>query len=239
MENFSLPKRLYLAYLGRALAATYYSQHRKFLRVTIRSWIKWLSFAAFMVALLFRLGATAVLLTLFIFLWIQFSYWRAGRMGFSKFVVDDTAVLPVDKITLIPAEEKMRLHASGTFALSTRDNSVFMHPAEYWRSGLGEHVVMVQETKTRFLYQFFTAATVQKIEKGWSVFGKEPIQTLAVTIDDTWGPAQNNNAIAYYVGGGPGVSGKQKARAIYFTFEEEAMLLRVWGSLVADMGAGE
>ena len=231
MENLSLPQKLYYAYLGRALAATYYSQRRKILWIAISSWIKWIAFLAFAATLIFRMGQTAVLVTFFIFLWIQFSYWRAGKMGYNKFVADKQTQLPQD-IEFIPAEEKTLFRASGTFAVSSRESTLFMHPAEYWRAPLGDHIVMAYETKTQYLYQFFTSDTLRNVEKGWIIFGKEPLQTLALTIVDLWGPAHENNAINYYVGGGQNTNNKQNSKTIYFTFEGEEELVRVWATIV-------
>ena len=235
MENFSLPKRLYLAYLGRALALTYFSQRRQILWIPISSWLKGLSFAFIVFALIFRWGQTAVFITLFIFFWIQFSYWRAGKMGYNKFVVDETGVLPQAAHGLVAPNEKITVRASGTFAVSHRDSTLFMHPAEYWRAPLGDHIIMVQESQTQYLYQFFTTETLQKIEKGWIIFGKEPLQTLALTIQNAWGPDFNNNAIQYYVGGGQTTNGKQRLKTIYFTFDQQEELNRVWGSIVTSM----
>lgn len=234
MDNLSLPKKVYYAYLGRALAATYYSQRRQILWISIRSWIKWIAFLLFAGALIFRMGQTAVLGALFIFLWVQFSYWRAEKMGYNKFVTDNQTQSP-QEIEIIPSEEKTLFRASGTFAVSSRESTLFMHPAEYWRAPLGDHIVMVYETKTQYLYQFFTKDTLHKIEKGWIIFGKEPLQTLALTIVDAWGPTHENNAIRYYVGGGQVSNDKQKSKTIYFTFESEDDLRRVWGSIVGTL----
>ena len=236
MDNFSFFTRMYYAYLGRALAAAFYSQYRQFLWMSIRSWIQWGAFGLFVAALGLRWGQTAVLLTLLLFLWIQFSYWRAGRMGYNKFVVDKTAVMPEGDLTMIPPGEKIAIHASGTFAVSHRDNTVFMRPAEYWYAPLGDHIVMVHENSSNYLYQFFSPVTLQQIQKGWILFGKSPLNSLALTIDDVWIDDSAGASLRYYVGAGDGsTKRKQKSRTIYFTFEDEPSLVRVWESIVACM----
>jgi len=230
MHNLSLPKRIFYAYLGWAYAITYRTTRRHFLGYTISSWLKFLAVMLFLAALVLRWGQPAIILTLLLVVWIYFSYWRAARQGYSRFVPDNTAVLPADTPVLPPGQH-VPLYATGTFAVVGREQSVLLRPAEYWLSGNGEHGVMVNEYDKKYLYQFFRADTLQSVQAGWMIFGKNPLRSLAITFRPTWGPDYADDVVTYVVGGGVNENNKGKGRTIYFAFEDTAVENQVWQTL--------
>lgn len=231
MHNLSLPKRIYYAYLGRAFAFAYHTRWRRFLGYAISSWLKFLAIMFFLVALALRWGQPMITLTLLLVIWIYFSYWRAAKLGYSRFVADDTAVPPINNSTPLDPGQRVSLYASGTFAVVNREQTVLLRPAEYWLSRNGEHGVMVNEHTQKYLYQFFQANTLQAVQPGWMIFGKTPLRTLAITFLPTWGPANVEDVVTYMVGGGVNENHKGKGRTIYFTFADTAVESQVWQTL--------
>jgi hypothetical protein len=234
MEDRSVIKRAYWNYLGRALAFAYFSRRRTFLGMTHSGWLKLSVTALFFVSLLLRLGWPFYLATFLLMGWLFFSYRRAEKMGYNQFVADGGQLLPEETAVPLAPHEKATLRASGTFALTGRENTLLLRPAEYWFAPMGDHVVMVTEATGRFLYQFFSAKTLQQVRMGWILFGSEPLPTLEVVFLETWGPEYNNNALLYFVGGGEIEPKKLRKRIIYLTFEDTAVLQQVWQTLVTD-----
>ncbi len=231
MQKFSLPKRTYYAYLGRAFAFAYHTRWRRFLGYSLGGWIKFLTIVLWLAVLVMRLGTSALALSFLLVVWVHFSYWRAARLGYHRFVTDDEITAPPDEVAPLPTGERARLYASGTYALVDREATVLLRPADYWRSAQGEHGVMVTQHTQKYLYQFFPAQTIQKVQPGWLVFGKTPLPTLAITFRETWGPNHADDVATYMVGGGVAENGRHQRRTIYFTFNDTAVQNQVWQSL--------
>ncbi len=232
MDSFNLPQRLYFAILGRVLAAAYWSERRCVLRLSIAAWAKWFSFGLLVAALLLRLPNLIIWLLFVLFLMVQFSYWLAGRMGYKRFLPDKTAVPPADS-AILPPDQKTAVRATGVFAVQDWEETMLLRPAEYWYAALGDHIMMVEAFPEYFLYQFFTAATLQGVQKGWLIFGAAPLDTLALTIQDGWAGPEDEAARSYYVrGDSKEAKRKPKTQTIYFSFADEETLHQVWGSLV-------
>ncbi|MCL4264986.1 MAG: hypothetical protein KJ069_17330 [Anaerolineae bacterium] len=230
MQNISLFKRLYYAYLGWAFAMTYRTTRRQFLGYAISSWLKFVAVMLFLGALVLRWGQLAITLALLLVIWVYFSYWRAARQGYNRFVVDTTAVPPADTPSLPPGQ-RVSLYATGVFAVVDREQSVLLRPAEYWLSSNGEHGVIVNEYDKKYLYQFFRAETLQAVRAGWMIFGRRPLRALAITFLPTWGPDHADDVVTYVVGGGVKENNKGKGRTIYFAFEDTAVEDQVWQTL--------
>lgn len=236
MENLPFIKQLYYRYLGRLYAFAYFSQRRTFLGVTHSGWLRFFVFWLFVASLILQWGWVPSIATFVLWIYVRFIYRRAKKEGYNKFIVDETAVFPSESTQPLAANEKIPVRASGRYAVTSKTETVLLvKPAHYWHVPLGDHIVMVEYRPKNFLYQFFNARTLQKIEVGWILFGKEPIRTLAITFLETWGPAHSNNAIAYYVGGGANDNlGRLKPRTIYFSFEDPAIQNKVWTTLIKD-----
>ncbi|HEX6384117.1 MAG TPA: hypothetical protein VF177_05555 [Anaerolineae bacterium] len=235
MHELSFPKKAYFGYLGRVYVFAYLTTRRRFLGIRLSTLITWLTTGLVIVAWLLDWGSIAVVITLVLAIWVRWIYWRARRAGYSRFVPDETAVIPTAELSPLPANQRVHLRATGTFCLSDREEYVLLRPAEYWQVPLGEHIVMVQSGPERFLYQFFNASTLQEVQRGWLVFGSRPLNTLAVTFLGKWGPSYSEYGKAFYVGGGGENSNANlKKSTIYFTFPDGANQDAVWHTIVSD-----
>ena len=232
MDHLSPTKHFYYSYVGRLYAFAYTSQRRSFLGIPQSAWLRLGIFALFAVALIGRWGWIAVGLSVLLWLYVSFIYRRAQREDYNKFVADETAVPPPSTNETLAPNEKTAVRASGRYAVTDKSNTVLLQkPAHYWRVPLGDHIVMVEYRPKRFLYQFFGERTLQSVKRGWILFGKEPIPTLAITFLEVWGQ-EHNSGLWYYIGGGPNDElSHLKPRTIYFSFEDTAVLNKVWASL--------
>jgi hypothetical protein len=235
METLSPAKHLYYSTIGRLYAFAYASQRRTFLGIPHSGWLRLAIFALFAAALIGRWGWLPIGGAVLLWLYLSFVYRRARREDYNKFVVDTTAVPPQETMPTLAPNEKAAIHASGRYAVSDKSDTVLLQkPAHYWHVPLGDHIVMVEYRPERFLYQFFAPRTLQKVARGWILFGKEPIPTLAITFLEVWGQNQNDSLL-YYVGGGhPDDLSHLKPRTIYFSFEETAVLQKVWATLIQE-----
>ncbi|WP_420645514.1 hypothetical protein [Candidatus Leptofilum sp.] len=233
MEHLSPTKQIYYSTVGSLYAFAYTSQRRTFLGIPRSGWLRLGIFALFVAALIGRWGWVAVGLTVLLWLYVSFIYRRARREDYNKFVVDETAVSPPPTVKPIAPNERTAVHASGRYAVTGKADTVLLQkPAHYWSVPLGDHIVMVEYRPKRFLYQFIAPRTLQKVQRGWILFGKKPIPTLAITFLEVWGQDENSSLL-YYVGGGPTDDlSHLKPRTIYFSFEDTAVLQQVWATLI-------
>ena len=234
MQNISFLRKLYLAYLGRVYTFAYLTSQRGFLGAKFSTLLKWMTTGLVIAAWIFDWGSVALGLTLFLALWVRWLYWRAARAGYSKFIADEAAVIPTSQLEPLPANQRIQLRATGSFGLRDREEYVLLRPAEYWQVPLGEHIVMVQSGQGRFLYQFFSANTLQEVQRGWLIFGSRPLDTLAVTFLGKWGSASGDYGQAFYVGGGDNSDANLKKKTIYFTFQDGVEQEAVWHTIVSD-----
>lgn len=236
MKNLSFTKHLYYSYIGRLYAFAYFSQRRTFLGATHSGWLRFLVFALFVASLIGQWSWALIIVSFLLWVYVGFIYRRAKKAGYNKFIVDETAVPPPQSTQPLAPNERIPVRASGRYAVTTKSDTVLLvKPAHYWHVPLGDHIVMVEYQPKNFLYQFFNARTLQKIQAGWVLFGKEPIRTLAITFLESWGPDYNDSAIAYYVGGGANEDlSRLKPRTIYFSFEDAAEQNKVWATLIKD-----
>lgn len=229
MHDLSPLQRLQIETLGRLYAFAYVTSIRRFLSGRLSSWIKLGTLTLFFVSLLLGWPVWITLSLLALTVWVRFFYWRARRRGYSRFVPEADAVAPPESSAPLPPNKRIKLRATGAFALSTREESVLLRPAEYWRVPLGDHVVMAEKVPGTFLYQFFNGETVEQLEVGWLVFGQDPLRTLAITFCTEWGPEFTDLSQLYYVGNGDGAPCQQ--RTILLSFEDEAALTAVWQTI--------
>ncbi|MCB8980879.1 MAG: hypothetical protein H6657_26010 [Ardenticatenaceae bacterium] len=236
MENLPALKHLYYQYIGRLYAFAYFSQRRTFLGAARSGWLRFFVLALLIASIILRWSWIIIILAFLLWVYVGFIYRRAKKEGYNKFVVDETAVPPPDITQTLEANEKVPVRASGRYAITTQSETVLLiKPAHYWHVPLGDHIVMVEHRPKQFLYQFFNAATLQKVEAGWILFGKEPLPTLAITFLENWGPDHSNNALMYYVGGGANEDlSRLKPRTIYFSFDNLDTQAQLWATLIKD-----
>ncbi|MCA9961725.1 MAG: hypothetical protein KC443_21950 [Anaerolineales bacterium] len=235
MDHFSPWQQLYFNYLGRVYALTFWAKMRNFLGMRVRSWVILLS-AALGLYLATRPGTfLLVILGILIPAFFIFSFWRAQKAGYNKFVPDAQDALPeTEALRPLLPNERVKLRATGVFSLVNREDFVlFRRPSEYWHVPLGEHIVMVEQLPGHFLYQFFNATTLQKVQNGWLIFGAKPQRALAVTFLVSFGPEYNDPTLFYFVGKGDGAAAP-KPRTIYFSFDSEEAHHAVWHTIIAD-----
>ncbi|WP_420629834.1 hypothetical protein [Candidatus Leptofilum sp.] len=233
MDHLSPTKQFYYSFLGQLYAFAYTSRQRTFLGIPQSGWLRLGIFALFIAALIGRWGWVAILLTVLLWLIVSFVYWCARREDYNKFVADETAVSPPATIKPIAPNERTAVYASGRYAVSGKADTVLLQkPAHYWRVPLGDHIVMVEYRPKRFLYQFFAPRTLQKVQRGWILFGKEPIPTLAITFLEVWGQDEDSSLLYYVQGGAADDLNHLKPRTIYFSFEKTAVLQKVWATLI-------
>ena len=152
-------------------------------------------------------------------------------------MADKTAVSPTTDFDPLQPHEHVKLRATGQFALSSRETSVLLRPAEYWKVPLGDHSVMVEERSEQYLYQFFSKVTLEKVQAGWLIFGREPMRALSVTFCSKWGPSFTDFSQSYYIRGGKNEPPCQQ-RAITFTFASDREHAAVWHNILQDFEPG-
>lgn len=234
MHDLPTYQRIYLSYIGRMYALTYRTIWKRFLGIQLSSWIKWGPLIILLAAWLSGFPWWLLSLIVLVVIWIRVTYRRAAKAGYSRFVVDQTAVSPTIEFQPLAPNERVSLRATGSFALSNRETNVLLRPADYWQAPLGDHTVMVKQGSQHFLYQFFNKQTVEDVHAGWLIFGAEPIQALAVTFCSKWGPNFADFSNLYYVRGGDNAPPCRR-RIIYFTFADDRDHAAVWHNILQDL----
>ncbi|PIE81790.1 MAG: hypothetical protein CSA11_02670 [Chloroflexi bacterium] len=231
MDDIFFLKRLLYRYLGIAYAFTHVTSTRKLLWVTIEHWLKLIAVVLFLNALLFRWGQIAVGVTAVILVWLYFSYWRANKVGYSKFIADSKMAWPEGELTTLPANQKIGTLATGIFSVKDMDDFTLLRPANYWQVPLGEHVMMVHMPHNLgFRYQFFNSRTLQYVQKGWLLYGTQPRRTLAITLLSEFGEAFVDQQHQFSFGREKKQQGIK--RTVYLSFSNEADETVVWHNIV-------
>ena len=166
-------------------------------------------------------------------LWLNYSLWRAKRDNFNRFVPDDTALPNAIQLEPLNANHKISVTATGLFSVSGRQNNLLLHPATYWRVPLGEHVVMVEESPGKYLYQFFGAKSLQTVRSGWLLFGPHPIESLAVTFLARWGPEYTKFGQLYEDGDDSALPPPKRV-TIYLSSDDPATRQLILETIISD-----
>jgi hypothetical protein len=221
MAELSLARRGFYRYLGLAYAFAYWSGQKSFLGATIRGWLKFMALGLVLASFVGRWGGTMTVLAVTVLVWLHFSYWRAHKAGYSKFLPDESPLLPDDEGRGLRPYERIPLRATGIFSATYHNEFVLLCPAEYWLVPLGRQVVMVEHRRQQYLYQFFTAENVLAVQMGWLVVGPRPLPTLAVRFNSTWGKNDGSNGAARPVN-----------LTVYLSFPDEMGMTAVWHTLM-------
>lgn len=233
MTTLSPLRHTFLSYQGHLYLVAYWSTLRRVLGMPISSIVKAVPIILALLVLIFN-GSLALLLFLVgLASLIHLGYWVAKRQSYNAFVADPVSLPPNDALQPLPANQHVKLAATGTFSLNDRESAVLLASAEYWHVPLGEHIIMVEQVKEHFLYQFFNAKTIQKVEPGWLVFGKTPRRSLALTFQLNWGPEFADAGVLYFVKGDEKPP-TTRNRTVYFSFEDEGDLTAVYHTIVHD-----
>jgi len=234
MHDLSLLQQIYLTYLGHMYAFTFRTRWTRFWGISLSSWLQFGAFLILLAAWFFGSSWWLLTVLLIVVLWIRFSYRRAAKVGYYKFVEDKTAVFPTTNFIPLAPNERVKARATGLFALSDMETNVLLRPADYWKVPLGEHTVMVENGPEQFLYQFFNKATLEKVQAGWLIFGREPRRALSVTFCSKWGPTFTDFSQLYYINRGNNEPPCQR-RTIVFTFAGDQEHTAVWHNISQDL----
>ncbi len=228
MENVTILKRVYFAYLGYVYWFARETTRRKILGIRPRTLIRLLTFILPIWAWLGEWGQAALIGTIILFLWVQLTYWHTRRAGYFRFVADPKNELPQDDLTPLPPNKHVQLFATGEFSLKDRENVVLFHKAEYWQMPLGDHGLMVEEYPGSFLYQFFNATSLQMVQHGVVLYGSQPRPALSITFLSTWGPEFGDDITKN------SEKAAKKQRTIYLSFENPIDERLVWHNIIED-----
>ncbi|MCP4425225.1 MAG: hypothetical protein GY803_12080 [Chloroflexi bacterium] len=234
MHTFPLYKRLYYRFLGIVYGFTYWTNRHNFLGLRVRTLVWLAAFVPLIMVWRQNRGSLILWLALAFGLWVLWLYWRARRVGYMRFVADETiaAMAITDALNPLPSNQKVALKASGIFGVSDREEQILLRPAEYWRVPLGDHTIMAQPEPGRFLYQFFSAATLQNLQRGWLIHGLTPHDVLAVAFLSPWGDEPLSLRALYQ--DGDDAAPKPKRRTVYLRFDNAGDERAVWRTIVQD-----
>ena len=228
--HFTVHRRLYYRLLGLVYGFAHWTRGHRFFGLR---WSNLVGLATFIPLILAwrqnRPGAVLALAFLPTLL-VWWGYWRARRVGYKKFVPGKTAVPPNDDLPPLPPDQRVALKASGIFGVADREEQLFMCPAEYWRVPLGDHTVMVQPEKGRFLYQFFNADNLQAVEWGWLLHGVRPQKVLAITFFSAWGKDPLSLRELYQ--SAEEANRETRQRVIYLCFDDDDDERTVWRTIM-------
>jgi hypothetical protein len=233
MQNLSGIKKNYYRLLGQLYFWTYVTTLREVMGVKWSWFLRRFPLVFIVAGFLLEWGWVTLLLLLLVVL-ANVVYWVAARAGYNKFVggTGGTAVaIPDDELIILPPNEKIHLRATGLFGVRDEEAQVLLRPADYWQIPLGDHIVMVERAPGRYMYQFFNAASLQKVEEGWLIFGREPREALAVTFRSRWTPTFAQFEVRYYV---QDEEPTAPLRTVYLTFENEEHKRSVWHNIIRD-----
>ena len=222
-----------LGYQGHLYLLTYWSTLRRVLGMPLSRLIKGLPILLAFVALIWASSLPLFFFFMGLALLIQLSYWYAKRQSYNTFVADPIPLPPDDALMSLSANQRVQLNATGIFSLNDRETSVLLAAAEYWYVPLGEHIIMVEQVKDHYYYQFFNAKTIQRVEPGWLIFGKTPRRSLALTFQLNWGP-QFADGGGHYLVRGDEKPPPARERTVYFSFEDEGDLTAVYHTIIHD-----
>jgi hypothetical protein len=232
MPNISTYKRFFYRYLGTMYWLIYWTETHRILGPRLSTIIRLLAWLPPLLAWIRHWGDVAFIFSLIFLLWIQFSYWRAKRTGYYRFVGDGSELLTTDQITPLPTNRRIPVYATGIFSLKEWERNVMFMPAEYWQVPLGDHALMVQHQPGRYLYQFISAELLQNLERGWLLFGPTPNPALSITFLSTWGPEFDDQTFSLL--GRSNSKPVEKVRTIYLSFDNEEFEQAVWQNLLSE-----
>ncbi len=214
--------------LGHLFAFVFVNDHKRLVGIRRSLLVRGAPLLAGLVGLVVTRRLTLLLVGLALTLLLQLLWNVVHRAGYTRFRPDNTS--PPTTRVYLPAEQQIKVRATGVFSIADRQDRMFLRTAQIWRVALGDHAIMVAIAPKRYRYEFINRGDVQKIESGRLIFGPQPLPTLAVTFGSTWGPRYAQVQRAYFVH--PDEMPPPVRKTIYLTFEDEETRQRVWQSLV-------
>jgi hypothetical protein len=167
----------------------------------------------------------AGLLLVFVY-WL---FWLAKRSGYVTFIPKIDVALSAPEQPLAK-EERLQVRATGHFSVINRERYLVQKTADFWRVGVGDHIMMVSNGANSYLYQFIKPQEILQISAGELYFGSEGNLAIEVVFRTDWAPGVEMEDIAYYVGSGS--SGRPlPKRTVYIMCDDQTDLEKVWHSL--------
>jgi hypothetical protein len=188
MDSLFLPNRIYYGYLSRMYGLTYRLTRQSFLGLRLSSLARWIPLLGLLIGWIAGWPWLVLALIALVAMWINFSLWRAKKDNYLRFVPDRDSIMGSTELAALPPNHKVAVVASGLFCVSDRESRLLNRPANYWYVPLGEHIVMVEETPGKYLYQFFNPGSLQEVSQGWLLHGAVPRRSVAIRFLSGWGP---------------------------------------------------
>lgn len=156
-------------------------------------------------------------------------FWFAKRSGYVTFIpkTDISLTVPAEPLA---KDRRLAVKATGLFSVVDRERYLVQKTADFWRVGLGDHILMVSNGANSYLYQFIKPQEIIQITAGELYFGPQGSQAIEVVFRTDWAPSIDTEDMAYYVGSG--YSGQPlPKRTVYIVCENEEQLALAWHSL--------
>lgn len=231
--NVSLTDRI----VGALYAGLYYTSRKRVLGFAISGWLKNLPLIFAPFAWLFGLGLGWSIFGIFIAIVVRMLYAVGKRAGYIRFIPEEY-LQPPDNIERIRNDQKVPVFASGTFSVKDWERYVRQHAAQYWRVGMGDHVIMIDYASGRFLYQFIQPGSLEKVMPGKLCSGRQPDPALELTYQSNWGPESTDVSFMFYSPGKDAKSAKLR-RKIYLSFTTPEQRQIVWNNLTGGQDQAE
>ncbi len=233
MESLPLVRRAYYGYLSRMYELMHTLSRRTFLGFRLSTLARWLPIVALLVGLARDWPVALLAALLALIAWINYSLWRAKRDNYNRFVPLPAALMSADNLEPLAPNTKVPVLATGLFSVSGRSAWLLLSPAHYWRVPLGEHVIMAEETPGKYLYQFFGAASLQDVRAGLLLFGRRPVEALAVSFLAQWGPEYTRFGQVYETGHNDDLPPPKRV-IVYLTIGDADTRRAVWHTIVSE-----
>lgn len=233
MESVPPLRRAYYGYLSRSYALMYALNRRSVLGIRLVALVRWIPILVLIWSWVRGWSPPVMILLLLIVLWINYSLWRAKRDNYNRFVPDGVPIPETGEVVPLPPNQKVTVQASGLFSVSGREDTLLLRPADYWRVPLGEHIIMVEEMPGKFLYQFFSSQSLQKVQSGWLLFGRHPIETLAVSFLARWGPEYTRFGQVYEDGHDDDLPAPKRV-TVYLSSSDPETRRAVWQTIISE-----
>lgn len=231
MDTLSPARKLYYSYLSTVYAAAHWLRHHSFLGIRLSSWLVLILLILLIVGWVRNWSDTLLIVLAVVLAWLAYSLWSSRRANYTRFVPDEAPIMAKGQLDPLPTGDKVDLLASGRFSVTSRESDLLLRPGKFWRVPLGDQIVMVEDRPGHFLYQFFDAESLQSIERGWLLFGRDVRLSLAVNFLARWGPEYTKFQV-YEDGKGP--AKPPKPVTIYLTFSDDATRQAVWHTVVSE-----
>ena len=219
--------------IGSLYALLYYTERKRILGFTISGWLKNLPWLFALFAWPFGLGLAWSIAGIALAIVIRLLYWRGKRVGYIRFISEENGRLSPDSES-IANNQKVSVRASGAFSVHSSETYVRQHPAQYWRVGMGDHALMVNNSSGRYLYQFIQPGGLEKVVPGKLCTGRNAEPSLEVTYLGNWGPESTDISFMFYAPENEKKQAKLR-RKIYLAFDSLEQRGLVWKSLTGGL----